>query len=249
MFKFFRNIRKNLLKEGKTANYLKYAIGEIILVVIGILIAIQANNWNVNNEAQKEKEFVLHKLIENLNQDIIRLNGNIERDKLYISALDSCLIILKNPNAYSKDYFSRLFSNMNYTSNFEFNQITFNEISNSGKLKLIKNQTLVDSLFKYYDNSSFKPVEEALNFHTRDNVRSYTMGYDYMVLGRDIDKNPASDFNIQPKSLTDYSSDVRIINYIRFKILLFTFIIDRYDQLMNNASYLITLINEELSNN
>jgi len=46
MIKLFRNIRKNLLNEGKTASYLKYAIGEIVLVVIGILIALQINNWN-----------------------------------------------------------------------------------------------------------------------------------------------------------------------------------------------------------
>lgn len=46
MIKFFRNIRQNLLAEGKIGKYLKYASGEIILVVIGILIALQINNWN-----------------------------------------------------------------------------------------------------------------------------------------------------------------------------------------------------------
>jgi len=46
MIKFFRKIRQQLLKEGKTTNYLKYAVGEIVLVVIGILIALQINNWN-----------------------------------------------------------------------------------------------------------------------------------------------------------------------------------------------------------
>ena len=46
MIKLFRNIRKTLVNEGKTTNYLKYAIGEIVLVVIGILIALQINNWN-----------------------------------------------------------------------------------------------------------------------------------------------------------------------------------------------------------
>lgn len=46
MIKFFRKIRQNLLLEGKTGTYLKYAIGEILLVVIGILIALQVNNWN-----------------------------------------------------------------------------------------------------------------------------------------------------------------------------------------------------------
>ena len=46
MIKFFRRIRQTLLMEQKTAQYLKYAIGEIILVVIGILIALELNNWN-----------------------------------------------------------------------------------------------------------------------------------------------------------------------------------------------------------
>ncbi|MAB47301.1 MAG: hypothetical protein CMC05_01605 [Flavobacteriaceae bacterium] len=67
MIKFFRHIRKNLINEGKTSKYLKYAIGEIILVVIGILIALQINNWNekrINSNKEKailadiHKEFV-----------------------------------------------------------------------------------------------------------------------------------------------------------------------------------------------
>ncbi len=52
MIKFFRKIRQNLLMENKTGQYLKYALGEIILVVIGILIALSINNWN---EHRKEK--------------------------------------------------------------------------------------------------------------------------------------------------------------------------------------------------
>ena len=50
MIKFFRKIRQNLLVENKTGKYLKYAIGEIVLVVIGILIALQINNWNENRK-------------------------------------------------------------------------------------------------------------------------------------------------------------------------------------------------------
>ena len=54
MIKIFRNIRKKLLTEGKTTKYFKYAIGEIILVVIGILIALQINNWNTNKASEKQ---------------------------------------------------------------------------------------------------------------------------------------------------------------------------------------------------
>ncbi len=59
MIKFFRHIRKNLLMENKTSKYFKYAIGEIVLVVIGILIALQINNWNEQRKQNTaEKEFI-----------------------------------------------------------------------------------------------------------------------------------------------------------------------------------------------
>lgn len=62
MIKFFRNIRQSLIKEGKTTNYLKYAIGEIVLVVIGILIALQINNWNTKRLEKIEEIGLLLKL-------------------------------------------------------------------------------------------------------------------------------------------------------------------------------------------
>jgi len=59
MIKFFQKIRQNLLSEGKTGKYLKYALGEIILVVIGILIALQINNWNENRKNRNLERVVL----------------------------------------------------------------------------------------------------------------------------------------------------------------------------------------------
>ena len=65
MIKFFRGIRQNLLSEGKTGKYFKYAIGEIILVVAGILIALQVNSWKEESEA---RNYELKILAENLKQ-------------------------------------------------------------------------------------------------------------------------------------------------------------------------------------
>ena len=67
MIKFFRKIRQNLLSEGKTGKYLKYAIGEIVLVVIGIMIALSINNWN---EGRKET-IKLKKAIESVYSDLV----------------------------------------------------------------------------------------------------------------------------------------------------------------------------------
>ncbi len=54
MIKFFRNIRRKLATENKVASYLRYAIGEVILVVVGILIALQVNNWNEERKFNNE---------------------------------------------------------------------------------------------------------------------------------------------------------------------------------------------------
>ncbi|MCB0425668.1 MAG: hypothetical protein KDD13_13615, partial [Mangrovimonas sp.] len=66
MIKIFTRIRQNLLSEGNTGRYLKYAFGEIILVVIGILIALQINNWN---EAQKMKQWE-HRFLTDLKSEL-----------------------------------------------------------------------------------------------------------------------------------------------------------------------------------
>ena len=72
MIKFFRHIRKNLLMENKTSKYFKYAIGEIILVVIGILIALQINNWNEQRKVNTQVEELFAKSYSELEYNIKR---------------------------------------------------------------------------------------------------------------------------------------------------------------------------------
>ena len=64
MIKIFRNIRKSQLMENKTSIYFKYAIGEIVLVVIGILIALQINNWNEQRKDEVSTKLMLNQLKE-----------------------------------------------------------------------------------------------------------------------------------------------------------------------------------------
>lgn len=70
MIKFFRHIRKSLLEQNKMGKYFKYAIGEIILVVIGILIALGINNWNEKRKNKNEEKITLIKINENLTTDL-----------------------------------------------------------------------------------------------------------------------------------------------------------------------------------
>ena len=77
MIKFFRHIRKSLLLENKTGKYLKYAIGEIILVVIGILIALQVNTWNENRKDANDVNLIKA----NLSSDFIQ-NRNVLKQRM-----------------------------------------------------------------------------------------------------------------------------------------------------------------------
>ena len=85
MIKFFRKIRQNLLSEGKTGKYLKYAVGEIVLVVIGILIALSINNWNENRKT-KIAEFELYKA---MLKDIELNNEKVQDEIKYFNEVQS----------------------------------------------------------------------------------------------------------------------------------------------------------------
>ena len=73
MIKFFRKIRKNLVSENRLTRYLLYAIGEIVLVVIGILIALQINNWNEDNKGKAFEREMLSQIQDNLKKDKAKL--------------------------------------------------------------------------------------------------------------------------------------------------------------------------------
>ena len=75
MLKFFRKIRQRLLKESRFSKYLLYAIGEIVLVVIGILIALQINNWNEHKKSREFEIFTLQEVRNNLINDSIQIDG------------------------------------------------------------------------------------------------------------------------------------------------------------------------------
>ena len=78
MIKFFRKIRQNLLSEGKAQKYLKYAIGEIVLVVIGILIALQINNWNEERKDHLKLLSIYSLIYNDIKDDIEDLQGSLE---------------------------------------------------------------------------------------------------------------------------------------------------------------------------
>lgn len=101
MIKFFRRIRQNLLLEGNTGKYLKYAIGEIVLVVIGILIALSLNNWNELRKDGIKEEKLLNELADNLELNLSFLDSIISDFKEDEESSKFIIEVLENKHIYN----------------------------------------------------------------------------------------------------------------------------------------------------
>ena len=91
MIKFFRKIRQNLLTKNKNGEYLKYAVGEIILVVIGILIALSINNWNEERNNFQKQELLTKNIIEDLKLDFIHINKSLSEVSDQMNLIDNLI--------------------------------------------------------------------------------------------------------------------------------------------------------------
>ncbi|WP_179345532.1 DUF6090 family protein [Winogradskyella ursingii] len=100
MIKFFRNIRESMINQGKTKKYLLYAIGEIILVVIGILIALQINNWNEKRKQTRYERELIVQLKKDLEFNIKDIRLNIELQTLCIESCDVLIDHINNNGIY-----------------------------------------------------------------------------------------------------------------------------------------------------
>jgi len=161
MIKFFRKIRRNLLSEGKTGKYLKYAIGEIVLVMVGILLALQVNNWNeIRKDSIKEQQ-ILKQLTEEYNSNFLQLEQKIAHRKKIIEASTKVLQYIDKPLNINND---SLYSQLNVMiGNPTFKPIE-NNLVNSGDILLIKNKKLNQLLTTWSSNViHIKEIENIWN--------------------------------------------------------------------------------------
>jgi hypothetical protein len=150
MLKLFRSIRKKLIEQNNIRKYLLYAIGEILLVVIGILIALQVNNWNEKRNEAKITESILYNLKVDIDKDLENLG--ILRDFLTSRKRDADYVLtviqdsdVKVDKANMINALTHVGWILNYTPTFA----TYNEITNSGRLSLIASDELKKRLADY----------------------------------------------------------------------------------------------------
>lgn len=100
MLNFFRKTRKQLAEDNKPLKYMRYAIGEIVLVVIGILIALGINNWNEDKNMHKRELTLLSELSSNLEINITNLENDINTQTKSIKSFNYIFSLPKNKRPY-----------------------------------------------------------------------------------------------------------------------------------------------------
>lgn len=159
MIKFFRKIRRQLLTENRFSRYLFYAIGEIVLVVIGILIALQVNTWNKQRISHNLEVKLLKDLKRDLKTDSKNLSLKIEYDSLFAASNDSLFTCFKNNNLADglkvrniNGTLYNWFGIINNTLFFYPQKYAYQNIINSG-IDIIENDTLRQDIMHLYDYS------------------------------------------------------------------------------------------------
>ena len=151
MIKFFRKIRQRLLSENKFSKYLMYAIGEIVLVVIGILIALSINNWNEGRKLKQLKKEYLYSLKRDLTANLTLLNealryaeNDIKTNRAFASRLSSSNATIDTLKTIARYEFNPIMKGLR-----TLNQNTYNSLITTGNIELLGKE-LTQNTQEYY---------------------------------------------------------------------------------------------------
>lgn len=144
MMKLFRKVRQQMLSESKLRKYLVYAVGEIILVVIGILIAVSINNWKQSKDLEQIEQNLYKDLIQELNTDLDEIKGNRDYNNKYLSRYNRASeIIINDLQKQQIDTLAIIATELTNFSDFKNEESSYNKLAASGKLELIVNKEIL----------------------------------------------------------------------------------------------------------
>ena len=151
MIKFFRKIRQRLVNENNLSKYLLYAIGEIVLVVMGILIALQINNWNENKKDIAKSRDILLEIKENIQFNNLRFEADIKEERSVINSID---IVFENINEYKvyNDSLDFHFINTTYYPTASRKSSGYETLKSQG-VELIKSNKLRQGIIDLYEKT------------------------------------------------------------------------------------------------
>jgi type II secretory pathway pseudopilin PulG len=223
MIKFFRHIRKQLLTENKFSRYLLYAIGEIVLVMVGILLALQVNNWNEVRKLAKERITILQNLREDLTNDIENYQYSFLRLEDRQKVAENVILLFDTiPKTIDSAKTARDLLVLGFIEDHNPNFSTYNEVLSSGKLGLINSKKIKLALANYKSTvDNFHIIGSNWNEDIKDYERIVsgyfkgTIYQQFLPMDRtDVSQNQHLRFDLAAMSKnSDFISRIRHIAY------------------------------------
>lgn len=172
MITIFRRIRQQLLAQNKLSKYIFYAIGEIFLVVIGILIALQINNWNEKKNLTQKNNAIIQNLNEEFEENATELNNDIKRLDSVNIALRKVLELTSNEYTKTSQKDFEILLNKTFTTpTWSPSSFVLLELKNSGALSNLDNNNLKKLLFKWERKfSKMKVIESQYDLYAREYI-------------------------------------------------------------------------------
>lgn len=256
MINFFRKIRENLLAEGKITKYLKYALGEIILVVIGILIALQINNWNENRKAANEEV----KILNALQADFIISKKRIEETIIMQSrVMNYSKILIEihergdiNEILYFDTHLDSLDKLNSYgISWYRAEPVTgaYNSLTSAGKIDLIQNGSLRSLLAQFIADyeSGFEDQEASMFLLDKLNNESdhFRLKMANNIFRERLKLSPNSTNYLQISE--SFFSNDKYFGNLYLKMMLEYNRLERQTKMLDQVNSVLSIISEELS--
>ena len=150
MFRIFRKIREEILLGKKTRRYLGYAVGELVLVVFGILIALQINNWNEERIEQRQIADYAHALIKDLERDLAMIVVIKSEIDILINKIDTLAAYIEDrPFEELRNIDLYYLMRAPFYRPYAWNRTAMEQIKSSGALRQMKNQELAEKISAY----------------------------------------------------------------------------------------------------
>ncbi len=151
MAKFFQKVRQKTIELKQVNSYLLYAIGEIVLVVIGILIALQISTWNEERKEKQLEQLYYCKFLEDVEQDLSLLQEQENDNRNRINGINNLIHLLQKERPDRSQVVKNLREAVNKTSfPFTVSQSAFDDLKSSGKLNVLKDESIKKKLLNYY---------------------------------------------------------------------------------------------------
>ncbi len=245
MIQFFRKIRHSLVSENKFRKYLLYAIGEIILVVIGILIALQINNWNDYRKERQSEQLILRNFKKNLKTDAQLLQQFHESADKGIKAVDTILLMVNSHIDFNYMSFATSIERVLSNNYFQTTSTTFDQSISTGNIDLIQDDSLRFEILNYYKLSKLN-FEDNRMLETNQNHVFPTL-FSLIIPTKSVSYSLTGIETTLPElDLGELATNQAFNTWVIFKKSAFQRQAENYSYMGDNVNTLIGMIDSQL---